>query len=83
MAIMEGRDAQMRPISDQAVTWIGLYGIDLARHRVRGAAAERRVLHRPGAGLGIEVEIAEGSALLKNDHIYGFETREEKEGVNG
>jgi hypothetical protein len=84
LAIMEGRDAQMRPISDQVVTAIGLYGIDLA-------ATSEYADQRPNAeyfiglaqGLGIEITIADGSALLKNDHIYGFETREEKEGVNG
>jgi hypothetical protein len=84
MAIMAGRDAQMRPVSDEAVSWIGLYGIDLA-------ASSEYADQRPNAeyfiglaqGLGIQIEIAPGSALLKNDHVYGFETREEKEGVNG
>lgn len=84
MAIMDGRDAQLRPVSDQAVSWIGLYGIDLA-------ASSEYADQRPNAeyfiglaqGLGITIEIAPGSALLKNDHIYGFESREEREGVNG
>lgn len=86
MAIAEGRDENFVPIGDgsEAVSWIGLYGIDLA-------AASEYGEQRPNAeyfiglarGLGIQVEIAEGSALLRGDHIYGFESREEKEGVNG
>jgi hypothetical protein len=84
MAIDEGRDEAFRPNSDQAVSWIGLYGIDLA-------AASEYGEQRPNAeyfiglarGLGIEVAIAVGSALLRADHVYGFESREEKEGLNG
>jgi hypothetical protein len=84
MAIAEGRDAQHRPISDDAVGWIGLYGIDLA-------SDTEYADQRPNAeyfiglarGLGIEVVIADGSALLRSNYIYAFETREEKEGVNG
>lgn len=84
MAIDEGRDENFQPISDQAVTWIGLYGIDLASETEYGE-------QRPNAeyfiglarGLGIQVDIADGSALLRADHLYGFEAREEKEGVNG
>jgi hypothetical protein len=84
MAIAEGRNAQFEPIDEDAVGWIGLYGIDLASDT---EYAEQR----PNAeyfiglarGLGIEVVIAEGSALLRADHLYGFESRQEKEGVNG
>lgn len=84
MVIAEGRNEHFAPIDDQAVSWIGLYGIDLA-------AASEYGQQRPNAeyfiglarGLGIEVVIAEGSALLRGDHIYGFESREEKEGYNG
>lgn len=85
MAIMEGRDQAGRVIDEsQAVSWIGLYGIDLASHT-------EYVDQRPNAeyfiglaqGLGIEVVIAPGSALLKHDHVYGFEVREDREGVNG
>lgn len=84
MAIDEGRDENFVPINDQAVSWIGMFGIDLASQTEYGE-------QRPNAeyfiglarGLGITVHIAEGSALLKGDHIYGFESREEKEGLNG
>lgn len=84
MAIAEGRNERFEPIDDDAVGWIGLYGIDLASDTEYGE-------QRPNAeyfiglarGLGIEVVIAEGSALLKADHLYGFESRKEKEGVNG
>lgn len=84
MAIAEGRDENFVPINDQAVTWIGLYGVDLASNTEYGE-------QRPNAeyfiglarGLGIQVEIAEGSALLRGDHLYGFESREDQEGVNG
>jgi hypothetical protein len=84
MAIAEGRDADFTPVNEAAVSWIGLYGIDLASDTEYGE-------QRPNAeyfiglarGLGITVEIAEGSALLRADHVYGFETRAEKEGVNG
>lgn len=84
MAIADGRDEQFRPVNDEAVSWVGLYGIDLASDTEYGE-------QRPNAeyfiglarGLGIQVEIAEGSALLRADHLYGFETRDEKEGCNG
>jgi hypothetical protein len=84
MAIAEGRDAQFRPVDDTAVRWIGLFGIDLASDTEYSE-------QRPNAeyfigiarGLGIEVELASTSALLKADHLYGFEQREEKEGSNG
>lgn len=84
MAIAEGRDEAFTPIDDTAVGWIGLYGIDLASDTEYGE-------QRPNAeyfiglarGLGIEVVIADGSALLRGDHLYGFESREAKEGVNG
>lgn len=84
MAIAEGRNAQFEPMDETAVGWIGLYGIDLASDTEYGE-------QRPNAeyfiglarGLGIEVVVAEGSALLKADHLYGFESRDEKEGVNG
>lgn len=84
LAIAEGRDEHFAPIDHQAVGWIGLYGIDLASNVEYGE-------QRPNAeyfiglarGLGIQVEIASGSALLKADHLYGFESRDDKEGVNG
>lgn len=86
MAIAEGRDGDFRPIGDgaDAVGWIGLYGIDLA-------SATEYSEQRPNTeyfiglarGLGIQVEIAPGSALLRANHLYGFEVREDKEGVNG
>lgn len=84
LAIAEGRDEQFRPVDEQAVGWIGIYGIDLASHTEYAD-------QRPNAeyfiglarGLGIEVVIAEGSALLRGDHLYGFEQREDKEGYNG
>lgn len=84
MAIAEGRDERFRPVNDQAVGWIGLYGIDLASDT---EYAEQR----PNAeyfigiarGLGIRVYVPPSAALLKADHLYGFESREEKEGING
>lgn len=84
MAIAEGRDEEFRPIDETAVDWIGLYGIDLA------SSVEYQD-QRPNAeyfiglarGLGITVTIASKSALLKSDHVYGFENRDELEGVNG
>lgn len=84
MAIAEGRDDDFRPTGDDHYTWIGLYGIDLASETEYGD-------QRPNAeffiglarGLGIEVVIADGSALLKSNYVYGFESREEKEGPVG
>jgi hypothetical protein len=84
LAIYEGRDAQHRPISEDAVGWIGLYGIDLASDT---EYAEQRpcaeYLIGLARGLGIEVVIADGAALLRHDHVYGFEDRAMKEGING
>jgi hypothetical protein len=86
MAIAEGRDENFNPTGDgsDAVGSIGVFGIDLASDTEYGE-------QRPNAeyfiglarGLGITVTIAEGSALLRADHLYGFESREEKEGCNG
>ena len=74
-AICEGRDGQLKIVDpDVAYGWIGLYGIDLA-------ADSEYADQRPNAeyliglarGLGIEVVIAEGAALLKADRLYGYE----------
>src|SRR5204862_1461795 len=84
MAIAEGRDADFKPLNEDAVSWIGLYGIDLASDTEYGEQRPNaEYFIGLGRGLGITVEIAEGSALLRADHVYGFETRAEKEGVNG
>lgn len=85
MAIAAGRDADGRVIDeDAAYGWIGLYGIDLASH-VEYADQRPNAEYFIGLarGLGIEVAIAKRSALLKSDHVYGFENRDEMEGVNG
>jgi hypothetical protein len=74
-AILEGRDDSLKVVDpDAAYGWIGLYGIDLA-------ADSEYADQRPNAeyliglarGLGIEVVIAEGAALLKADRLYGYE----------
>ncbi len=84
MAIAEGRDEQFQPVNEDAVEWIGLYGIDLASDTEYGEQRPNTEYFIGLArGLGIQVEIAEGSALLKADHLYGFEAREDKEGCNG
>lgn len=58
----------------EAPTWIGLYGIDLAsdtEYAQQRAAAEYFIgLAR---GMGIDVVIAKGSALLKADAVYGYD----------
>ncbi len=85
MAIAEGRDDQFRPIDeDSAFGWIGLYGIDLASN-VEYADQRPNAEYFIGLarGLGITIEIAKRSALLKSDHVYGFENRDEMDGVNG
>jgi hypothetical protein len=86
MAIAEGRDENFVPVGDgsDAIGSIGVFGIDLASDTEYGE-------QRPNAeyfiglarGLGIHVHIAKGSALLRGDHLYGFENREDKEGANG
>ena len=84
MAIAEGRDEHFNPIDDTAVEWIGLYGIDLASDvEYTDQRPNTEYFIGLARGLGIQVEIAEGSALLRSDHLYGFETREDKEGCNG
>lgn len=58
----------------EGATWIGLYGVDLA-------SDTEYPQQRPNAeyfvglarGMGITVEIAKASALLKAGHIYGYE----------
>jgi hypothetical protein len=75
LAIAEGRDDKLVVVDPEAAYgWIGVYGIDLASDSEYGD-------QRPNAeyfvglarGLGIEVFIAEGAALLKADRLYGYE----------
>lgn len=70
-----GRDDAGRVVDeDVAVEWLGLYGIELI-------GAKEYEHQRPcveyflglARGLGIEVYVPEASALLKSDHIYGYE----------
>lgn len=81
-AIAEGRDEQFVPDgSGKHYDWIGLYGIDLA-------GDTEYVWQRPNAeffagfaaALGIEVEIAKGSALLRGECVYGYEDPPELDG---
>jgi hypothetical protein len=82
MAISEGRDETFRPTGDDHVSWIGLYGIDLASDtEYSEQRPNAEYLIGLAQGLGIEVVIAEGAALLKADHLYGFENRDVKEGT--
>jgi len=83
LALAEGRDAQLQPDgSGRHVEWIGLYGIDLA-------ADSEYAEQRPNAeyfvglaeGLGIQVVIPNSAALMRGDHLYGFERRGDREGV--
>jgi hypothetical protein len=74
LAITEGRDERFQPVGDSHFDWIGVYGIDLASDTEYGD-------QRPNAeyfigfarGLGIDVHLPEASALLKADHLYGYE----------
>lgn len=55
-------------------SWIGLYGIDLAsdtEYANQRAAAEYFI--GVARGMGIEVVVAAGSALLKSPTIYGYD----------
>ena len=59
---------------DEGYSWIGLYGVDLASH-------QEYPYQRPNAeyligmarGLGIEVEVAAHSAILRSNFLYGYE----------
>jgi hypothetical protein len=84
MAIAEGRDAEFRPLGDEAIGWIGLYGIDLASSiEYQDQRPNAEYFIGLARGLGITIALASKSALLKSDHVYGFENRDEIEGVNG
>lgn len=57
----------------QKAEWIGLYGIDLAsdtEYTQQRAATE--YLIGLAHGMGIEVHVATGSALMKSGRIYGY-----------
>lgn len=59
---------------DQHYDWIGLYGIDLAsdvEYRFQRPNAEYFI--GVARGMGKTVEIAEGGAILKAGHVYGYE----------
>jgi hypothetical protein len=80
--IAAGRDAAWRVTEpDQAVDWIGLYGIDLSsrpEYEHQRPCVEFFVGF--ARGVGITVHLAEGSAILQSDHIYGFERPVGEEG---
>lgn len=55
-------------------TWIGLYGIDLASDvEYNQQRPNTEYLIGLARGLGIDIEIAKTSALLKAGHLYGYE----------
>jgi hypothetical protein len=74
MTIARGRDADFRPVSSDAASWIGLYGIELigaGEYQYQRPCVEMFV--GLALGLGIEIHVPESSALLKSDHMYGFQ----------
>jgi hypothetical protein len=75
LAIAEGRDDALKVVDeDAAYGWIGLYGIDLAADsEYADQRPNTEYLIGLARGLGIEVVIAEGAALLKADRLYGYE----------
>jgi hypothetical protein len=74
-AIAEGRDESLKVIDPEAAYgWIGVYGIDLAADsEYTDQRPNTEYLVGLARGLGIEVVIAEGAALLKADRLYGYE----------
>jgi hypothetical protein len=59
---------------DEGYDWIGLYGVDLASDvEYPGQRPNTEYLVGWARGLGITVEIAPTSALLRSSHLYGYE----------
>jgi hypothetical protein len=59
---------------DEGYDWIGLYGVDLASDvEYPGQRPNTEYLVGWAKGLGITVEIAPTSALLRSSHLYGYE----------
>jgi hypothetical protein len=71
----EGRDDEMNVVDPEAAyDWIGLYGIDLASDTEYGDQRPNTdYLIGVAQGKGIAIHLAEGSALLKADRLYGYE----------
>lgn len=58
----------------EGYTWIGMYGIDLASDvEYQQQRPNTEYLIGLARGMGITVEIAPSSALLKAGHLYGYE----------
>lgn len=58
----------------EGYTWIGLYGVDLASDvEYQQQRPNTEYLVGLARGMGITVEIAKSSALLKAGHLYGYE----------
>ncbi len=58
----------------EGYTWIGLYGVDLASDQeYPGQRPNAEYYIGIAEGMGITVEIAKTSALLKAGHLYGYE----------
>lgn len=75
LAILQGRDDNLKAIDPEATYgWIGLYGIDLASDTEYGdQRPNAEYLVGLARGLGIEVFIPKGAALLQAARLYGYE----------
>lgn len=82
LAIAEGRDERFQPMPGETpVGRIGIWGVDLAADSEYGEQRpQTEYLIGLARGLGIEVIVAEQSALLRADHLYGYEQRAKSEG---
>lgn len=78
LAMCRGRDENLVPIHPDYTSWIGMYGIELIGH---GEYAHQKpcaeLMLGIAMGLGIETYIPKTSALMKTDHMYGFERPKE------